>query len=71
MSEKVKVWIARDFPMDNEELGSIAIFFNKPSFFEGSQSFAGAAWSYLPKQKFRRVVSGQCFEAEIILGEKL
>lgn len=70
----MKVWIARDGKTSDSRSGHLTIFDGKPVFddvLEIFQSESECEVGTISKTEFPQIKNGECYQAEIILKEKV
>ena len=69
----MKVWIGRDGVKSGKQDKDLFLFTSKPVFDDGDEEWqiAGSDFCHLPGKVFPEIKNGECYEAEITLGEKV
>lgn len=78
MSEKIKVWVARDGDRDGKNNKSLYMWMKKPEYGEdllGDEMTwfwdNNGEYIELKISDYPEIKNGECYEAEIVLGEKI
>lgn len=69
----MKVWIARDGEKNNANDGEVCRFSRKPIWKEKAQIWTAnkGEYEYLQIEDYPEIKNGECYEAEIVLKEKV
>jgi hypothetical protein len=73
MSEKLKVYIARDLKLDfrGDYQSDLFLFYEKPELEKNYFQVNSDSFLELPINLYPEIKNGDCYEAFIVLGEKL